>query len=101
MSKQPIVDRAEVALDFPDKSYLGSFTRHSSFEASADKEGVLLRLVRGGSEKRQVDIHLHYHLFADMLVELARSIETGHPVGSAHQAILHEAALRLAASLDT
>ena len=33
MTRRPIVDRAEVAIDFPDKSYLGSFTRHSAFEA--------------------------------------------------------------------
>jgi hypothetical protein len=101
MSKHPIVDRAEVAIDFPDKSYLGSFTRHSAFEASADAEGVLLRLTRSGAEKRQVDIHLHYHLFADMLNELARSIEAGHPVDAAHKVPLRDAVLRLARSLET
>ncbi len=99
MSKRPIVDRAEVAIDFPDKSYLGSFTRHSAFEAAADAAGVLLRLVRSGPEKRQVDIHLHYHLFADILAELAGSIEAGHPVGEAQRAPLLAAAERLVASL--
>lgn len=100
MSKQPIVDRAEVAIDFPDKSYLGSFTRHSAFEATADAEGVLLRLIRSGGEKRQVDIHLHYHLFGDVLNELARSIEAGHPVDETHRGPLLDAARRLAASLE-
>jgi hypothetical protein len=101
MTKQPIVDRAEVAIDFPDKYYLGSFTRHSAFEAAADADGVLLRLTRGGPEKRQADIHLHYHLFADMLDALARSIEARHPVDDAHRAPLLEAVRRLARSLET
>ena len=100
MSTHPIVDRAEVAIDFPDKVYLGSFTRHSAFEAAAGPDGVLLRLVRGGDEKRRVDIHLHYHLFADMLDELARSIETTHPVGDVHRGPLLEAVRRLARSLE-
>ncbi len=100
MSKQPIVDRAEVAIDFPDKSYLGSFTHHSAFEARADSEGVLIRLLRSGGEKRQVDIHLHYHLFSAVLDELARSIEAGHPVDDAHRRPLLAAAERLVASLQ-
>ena len=61
MTKRPIVDRAEVGIDFPDKSYLGSFTRHSAFEAAADHEGVTIRLIRPGTERRQADIHLHCH----------------------------------------
>ena len=101
MSKQPILDRAEVAIDFPDKTYLGSFTRHSAFEAAADEGGVLLRLIRSGAAKRQVDIHLHYDRFADMLGELARSIEAGHPVDEAPRGPLLAAARRLVASLET
>lgn len=100
MSRRPIVDRAEIAIDFPDKCYLGSFTRHSAFEASADAEGVLLRLIRGGGEKRQADIHLHYHLFADVLAELAKAIAAGHTVDAAHRGPLREAARQLLAALD-
>jgi hypothetical protein len=100
MSKRPIVDRAEVAIDFPDKSYLGSFTRHSAFEATADQDGVLLRLIRGGTEKRQADLHLHYHLFADVLDEIAAAIERGHPVDEAHRPPLLRAAKRLAEALE-
>ena len=101
MTKRPIADRAEIAIDFPDKSYLGSFTRHSAFEATADKDGVLLRLIRGGSEKRQADLHLHYHLFADALQEIAAAIEQGHPVDEAHRAPLLKAARRLAEALES
>jgi hypothetical protein len=36
MSLHPISDKAEVAVDFPDKAYIGSFGRHSQFDAYAD-----------------------------------------------------------------
>ncbi len=62
---------------------------------------MLLRLIRSGVEKRQVDIHLHYFLFADMLNELARSIEAGHPVDEAHKSPLREAVERLVQSLGS
>lgn len=100
MSKRPIADRAEIAIDFPDKSYLGSFTRHSAFEASADAAGVRLRLLRSGPEKREADLHLHYYLFADALEEIAAAIEQGHPVDDAHRAPLLKAARRLADALE-
>ena len=32
MSLHPISDKAEVSVDFPDKAYIGSFTRHSQFD---------------------------------------------------------------------
>lgn len=101
MTKRPIVDRAEVAIDFPDKSYLGSFTRHSAFEATADHEGVTLRLIRPGTERRQADVHLHYHLFADVLDELASAIAAGHPVDEAHRGPLLDAAKHLVTALES
>jgi hypothetical protein len=36
MSLHPISDKAEVFVDFPDKAYIGSFGRHSQFDAYAD-----------------------------------------------------------------
>ena len=33
MSLHPIADKAEVSVDFPDKAYIGSFSRHSQFDA--------------------------------------------------------------------
>lgn len=101
MTRRPIVDRAEIAIDFPDKSYLGSFTRHSAFEAAADGEGVTLRLIRPGTERRQADVHLHYHLFADVLDELAQAIAAGHPVDEAHRRPLLEAARHLVEALES
>jgi hypothetical protein len=53
----PITDKAEVAIDFPDKFYMGGFGRDCSFEARAEADGVLIRLVRSEGEKRAVEIH--------------------------------------------
>ncbi|MEZ5668502.1 MAG: hypothetical protein R3F55_13885 [Alphaproteobacteria bacterium] len=99
---KPVADKAEVSLEFPDKTYMGSFTRHSSFQAQADAEGVAVKLVRaGGDGHRVVGIHLHWYLFADILDEVAAAIETGHPVDAGHRAPLHDAAARLARATRT
>ena len=45
MSLHPICDKAEVSVDFPDKAYIGSFGRHSQFDAYADDDSVAVRLV--------------------------------------------------------
>ena len=74
----PIADKAEIAVDFPDKLYMGQFGRHSSFEAAIETAGVLIRLSRQDDERREVQIHLHYLLFADVLAEIARSITSTH-----------------------
>jgi hypothetical protein len=50
----PIIDKAEVAIDFPDKFYSGGFGRDCKFEARADAEEMLIRLVRSEGEKRVV-----------------------------------------------
>ena len=101
MSKHPIADKAEVAIDFPEKLYMGSFTRHSTFEADADAEGVLVRLLRGGSEKRVVEIHLHYFLFADILDEVASSLAKRPAVDTTHARPLLTAARKLVAVLES
>jgi hypothetical protein len=55
MSLHPISDKAEVSVDFPDKAYIGSFTRHSQFDAYADDDSVAIRLVRPGESARGSD----------------------------------------------
>src|SRR5215467_4606435 len=74
MSLHPIADKAEVSVDFPDKAYMGSFSRHSQFDAYADEDSVAVRLVRPGEDRREAVMHLHYGLLADILVELAKSL---------------------------
>ncbi len=100
MTLKPITDRAEVAIDFPDKAYMGSFGRASSFEATADAEGVTIRLARGGEERRRVEIHLHHYLFAGVLADVAAALAALPPLDEAHRARLLEAARALAAALD-
>jgi hypothetical protein len=100
MSLHPIADKAEVSVDFPDKAYIGSFSRHSQFDAHADADNAVIRLVRPGEDRREAVVHLHYGLLADILVELARSLAAREPLDDQHRAELCEAAKQLAASLE-
>jgi hypothetical protein len=61
----PIRDKAEVSVDFPDKAYIGSFGRHSQFDAYADADSVAIRLVRPGEDRRKAVVHLHHGLLAE------------------------------------
>jgi hypothetical protein len=94
-----IVDKAEVAIDFPDKFYRGGFGRDCAFEARAEDDGVLIRLTRTGDDRRVAEIHLHHFLFAAILDDLAASIAARPPIDEAHRQPLGEAARRLAAAL--
>ena len=75
---KPILDKAEVALEYPDKFYSGTFERSSRFEATFDANGVALILERTGTPetKKSVHFHMHYGLFADVLEQLAATV--GH-----------------------
>ncbi len=97
---QPIADKAEIAIDFPDKMYMGAFGRDCTFEARAETDGVLIRLVRRSPEKREAEIHLHHFLLASILAELARSLAEREPLDNVHRAPLLTAAQRLAATLE-
>lgn len=97
---RPVTDRAEVAIDFPEKAYMGSFGHTASFAASAAADGVELKLAHAGYPKRSVDVHLHWYLFADMIDEIAASLEgRAGLVDEAHRSVLAEAVQRLAVAL--
>ena len=100
MSPHPIADKAEVSVDFPDKAYMGSFSRHSQFDAYADTDSVAIRLVRPGEDRREAVVHLHYGLLAGILTELARSLAARDPLDETHRAELSDAAKQLAAALE-
>ena len=72
---EPIADKAEVSIDFPDKFYSGSFSRGAKFEALSENDGLFIKLERRGEEKRAVGIHLHHQLLADVLCEWADSLK--------------------------
>jgi hypothetical protein len=101
MTMKPVPDKAEVALDFPDKAYVGSFGRGARYESKADEAGVTLKLERRDDQKRTVELHLHYGLFADMLRDCAAVVAKSHPIDDVHRSDLAEACLKLAAALSS
>jgi hypothetical protein len=95
-----IPDKAEVAVEFPDKAYMGSFGHNARFEVRSDAGGIALRLERhDGGEKREVDVHLHHGLFADILDETANVIAAQPPIDEPHRDALLKAARRLVDAL--
>ncbi|HEU0154881.1 MAG TPA: hypothetical protein VFQ82_02345 [Stellaceae bacterium] len=100
MPLHPIIDKAEVSVDFADKAYIGSFSRHSQFDAYAEPDAVAIRLVRPGEDRREATMHLHYGLLADILSELARSLAARPPLDEPHRAELSQAAKQLSESLE-
>ena len=75
---KPISDKAEVALEYPDKLYVGTFERSSRFEAHLDPTGIALTLEHPGAEdvRKSIHMHINFGLFADILRELASTV--GH-----------------------
>ena len=73
---KPISDKAEVALEYPDKLYVGTFERSSRFEAHLDPTGIALVLERTGDEnvRKSIHMHLNFGLFADILKDLAATV---------------------------
>jgi hypothetical protein len=99
---KPIPDKAEVALEYPDKFYIGTFERSARFDAHLDQAGISLALHRTGDAetRRSVHMHFHYALFADILRDLAKTV-SGMPLeDTAHRKTVREAAKALYLSLD-
>ena len=90
-----ITDRAEVSVDFPDKTYMGAFGRESSFDVKVEPDEVLLRLVRAGAERREIAVSLHYYLLADILKELGQGLTEHAFLDEAHLSALREGAAAL------
>jgi hypothetical protein len=74
---KPISDKAEIALEYPDKFYVGTFERSSRFEAHLDPTGIALILEHPGAEdvRKSIHMHINFGLFADILHELALTID--------------------------
>jgi len=99
MSLHPIMDKAEVSIDFPDHLYRGSFLRDAAFDVRVDGEEVVLRLVYQGEESRIASVHLHYFLLADVLRETAVEISEKRPIDDVHREPLLDAARELVKAL--
>ena len=98
---RPITDKAEVALEYPDKLYIGTFERSARFDAHLDQSGVSLALFRPGDAdvRKSVHMHFHYALFADILHDLAKSAAATPADDLAHRDALRLAAEALARAL--
>jgi hypothetical protein len=98
---KPVPDKAEVAIEYPDKFYIGTFERTSRFEAHLDRNGISLKLERPGSDNERKSIHLHvnYELFAEILRDLADTVAAFPADDLAHRESLTEAAAALHAEL--
>ena len=73
---KPISDRAEIALEYPEKLYIGTFERTSRFEAHVDPTGISLTLEHPGTDevRKSIHMHLNFGLFADILSVLASTV---------------------------
>ena len=94
---KPISDKAEVALEYPDKLYVGTFERSSRFEAHIDLTGIALILERPGAEdvRKSIHMHINFGLFADILRDLASTVGRIAKDDIMHRDQLAEAAAEL------
>jgi hypothetical protein len=99
---KPIPDKAEVALEYPDKLYIGTFERTARFDAHLDDAGISLSLHRLGSTdtRKSVRMHFHYALFAEILQDLAKTVASVPLSDTAHRDMLRDAAKTLCRALD-
>jgi hypothetical protein len=99
---KPIPDKAEVAIEYPDKLYIGTFERSSRFDAHLDKAGISLTLSRTGDAdvRKSVRLHINYGLFADILHDLADTASAMPLDDIEHREALRAAAQALSRSLD-
>ena len=99
---KPIADKAEVALEYPDKLYIGTFEQSARFDAHLDETGISLSLHRTGADdvRKSVRMHFHFGLFADILRDLAKTVSALPATDLAHRAALRDAAQALYSALQ-
>jgi hypothetical protein len=99
---KPIPDKAEVALEYPDKLYIGTFERTARFDAHLDEAGISLSLHRTGAAdvRKTIRMHFHYGLFAEILRDLAKTVASLPPSDAEHREALREGARALYLALD-
>jgi hypothetical protein len=99
---KPIPDKAEVALEYPDKFYIGTFERSARFDAHLDQTGSRSPCIAPAIPGRADRVHMHFHyaLFADILRDLAKTVSGMSLEDTAHRETVREAAKALYLSLD-
>jgi hypothetical protein len=99
---KPIPDKAEVAVEYPDKLYIGTFAQTARFDAHLDEAGISLSLHRMGAEdvRKTVRMHFHFALFAEILRDLAMTVQAVPPADVTHREALRDAAKALYLALE-
>jgi hypothetical protein len=94
---KPIPDKAEIALEYPDKLYVGTFERSSRFEAHLDPTGISLVLEKPGDDdvRKSIHMHINFGLFADIMRELAATVGKIPKDDVMHRDLLAQAAAEL------
>ena len=100
---KPIPDKAEVAVEYPDKLYIGTFGQTARFDAHLDEAGISLSLHRLGpeSERKSVRMHFHYALFAEILRDLAQTVNSVPRDDILHRDEIRDAAKALYQAFNT
>ena len=99
---KPLPDKAEVALEYPDKLYIGTFDRSFRFDAHLDATGLSLVLERTGDvdTRKSVHMHLNYDLFAEILKDAAKTVSKMPHVDIEHRKSLGESVTLLQRALS-
>ena len=73
---KPVPGKAEIAVEYPDKLYIGTFSETARFDAHLDGRGISLSLHRPGSVDVRKSVHMHfdYGLFGEILRDLAKTV---------------------------
>jgi hypothetical protein len=98
---KPLPAKAEVALEYPDKLYIGTFDRDSRFDAHLDGKGLSLVLERVGDADTRKSIHMHldFELLAEILRDMGRTVTKIPPDDLIHRTSLADAVGMLQKSL--
>lgn len=96
---KPIIARAEVALDYPDKTYMGVFERESRYAAESSPEAFTIKFEHHGEERKIVDIHIAHTLFAQIVEDLAEHVRHQKPIDPEHRKTIDQALRRLSKAL--
>lgn len=100
---KPIPDKAEVAVEYPDKLYIGTFAHSARFDAHLDDNGISLTLDRPGDDQERKSVHMHFHfaLFAEILNDLAKTAAAVPADDMTHREALRDAAKALYRALES
>jgi hypothetical protein len=99
---KPIPDKAEIALEYPDKLYIGTFEQTANFDAHLDASGISLSLHHAGAVdvRKTVRMHFHYALSAEILRDLAKTAASLPAADVAHRDALRDAARTFYVALE-